>query len=339
MASPALFHADPTELYRNDTYENDPEPTTAFETVEEIGLLRLRHYAPLEKASGQLPVLLVYSLFKRPFILDLDEQRSVVRCFLDRGIDVYLVDWRPPGAADAHCGIGAYIDDLAQAVTCVCERERIRHVSIVGICFGGLLSLIYAALNPDSVAHVVPVAVGIERQNLVPPVVIEQITLLNGNVPAWWIRGAVNARVPMRALLPQYFAEELDEPKFAKMDDTRKRLYRKLEQWIYSDMPFAGQLARDIMRDIYWDGQLATGQLQVGDRHVALDQIRCPVLNVSGARDQLVPPKNTARLINCVSSSYARNLVFPTGHIGLMASRAAHDDLWPRMCVWLKIID
>jgi polyhydroxyalkanoate synthase len=93
------------------------------------------------------------------------------------------------------------------------------------------------------------------------------------------------------------------------------------------------------MSDVYWDGQLADNRLHVNGRCVALDQIRCPVLNISGGRDELVPPQTTVRLANCVGSSYARNFIFPASHIGLIASRAAHEQLWPRVCTWLKIID
>jgi polyhydroxyalkanoate synthase len=341
MASPALINADLTELYRSTAFENDPAPVTKFETVAEFGLLRLRHYAPLVEASGGLPVLLVYSLFKRPFILDLDEERSIVRCFLQRGLKVYLVDWRAPSAEDSWRGLDAYVNrDLARAVDCVREREHADRVSLVGICFGGLLSLIYSALNPDAVGHLVPVAVGIERRPIVPPMVIEQTVLLHGNIPSWWIRNAVNAGVPGPRRIPQYLAAELDEPELADAREGKLcRLCGKLEQWLNSDLPFAGQLARDIMRDVYWDGQLADGRLHVGGKIVTLSQIRCPILNISGARDELIPPQNTVRLVEYVGSAYARNLVFPVSHIGLIASRAAHEQLWPRVGMWLKIIE
>jgi polyhydroxyalkanoate synthase len=341
MASPALIHADLTELHRSAAFENDPAPVTAFETVEDFGLLRLRHYAPQAESSGGLPVLLVYSLFKRPCILDLAGERSHVRCFLQRGLNVYLVDWRAPSAEDAWRGLEAYVnEDLARAVDCVRAREHVERVSLVGICFGGLLSLIYTALNPDAVGHLVPVAVAIERRPIVPPMLIEQTVLLHGNIPSWWIRNAVNAGVPGAPQIPRYLATELDEPELAETRNGElSQLCTRLESWLNSDLPFAGRLARDIMRDVYWDGQLADGRLHVGGQSVTLDRIRCPVLNISGARDQLIPPESTVRLVECVGSSYARNFVFPASHLGLIASRSAHEQLWPRVGMWLKLID
>ena len=77
MVSPAIKSAVPNESARNSPFENDPPPVTAYDSVDEFGVLRLRHYAPLAEDSGHPPVLLVYSLFKRPYILDLDKKRSV----------------------------------------------------------------------------------------------------------------------------------------------------------------------------------------------------------------------------------------------------------------------
>jgi polyhydroxyalkanoate synthase len=341
MASSALLNADLTEPSRVGPFENDPAPTTAYETVEDSGLLRLRHYAPELAVAGRPPVLLVYSLFKRPFIVDLDKERSIIRTLLECGLNVYLIDWRPPGADDFQRGLDAYVnEDLARAVDCVREREGVERVSIIGICFGGLLATIYAALHADSVRHLVPVAVGIEPRHIVSPVLIEQVLLMYGNVPSWWVRNAVNARVPGPAQLPQYLAAELDEPELGELEGGQpSALCAKLERWINSDLPFAGQLARDILRDVYWDGRLIEGRLHIGGQPVALDQIRCPLLNISGARDELVPPQHTFRLAESVSSTYARNFVFPASHIGLMASRAAHEQLWPRVAMWLKLLD
>jgi polyhydroxyalkanoate synthase len=101
-------------------------------------------------------------------------------------------------------------------------------------------------------------------------------------------------------------------------------------------MAVTGRVFREIMCDIYERRRLAAGELVVGERRVQLGQIRCPVLNIAGERDQLVPAANTAALIEHVGSSEANNLVFATGHLGLLVSLKAHEELWPRVGVWLK---
>jgi hypothetical protein len=58
------------------------------------------------------------------------------------------------------------------------------------------------------------------------------------------------------------------------------------------------------------------------------------VLNISAERDKLV--QGSASFIERVGSADASNLSFPTGHLGLMVSRSAHDTLWPRVAAWLR---
>jgi polyhydroxyalkanoate synthase len=66
-------------------------PCTASRIAYEGGKLRLRHYAPVEPAYST-PILLVYALIKRAFILDLAPGRSVVQSLAQQGFHVYLTD-------------------------------------------------------------------------------------------------------------------------------------------------------------------------------------------------------------------------------------------------------
>ena len=108
-----------------------------------------------------------------------------------------------------------------------------------------------------------------------------------------------------------------------------------LETWFGSDVPFAGQLFLEVMADAYGRGQFAASGLVVGEQRVALEDIRCPVLNVCAERDKLVPVEESLGFVKHVGSREASNLVFACGHLGLMLSRAAHANLWPHVGKWL----
>src|SRR5262245_51160143 len=60
-------------------------------------LLRYRRDTPAVHAQ---PVLLCYALVNRPYILDLQAERSVVGQYLRAGFDVYMIDWGVPSHAD-----------------------------------------------------------------------------------------------------------------------------------------------------------------------------------------------------------------------------------------------
>ena len=67
--------------------------TTPTTVVLEEGTHTLLHYTRETPATQAEPVLLCYALVNRPYILDLQPDKSVVRQYLDRGFDVYMIDW------------------------------------------------------------------------------------------------------------------------------------------------------------------------------------------------------------------------------------------------------
>ena len=315
----------------------DPPSTTVFGIAYEGALLRLRHYEPEAPRHGP-PVLLVHSFFKRPYVLDLLPDRSVVQSFLRQGFSVYLTDWLSPSDAHAHCGLHDYVErELANAVECIRRRERVRRVGLVGSCLGGFVASVYAALHPLNVERLVVLALPFESRPPFVPAVAEYLVRLYGNVPAWWIRAGLNARVADPRRLPGFLATELDEPELAQPTDGSEAvaLQRALETWFGSDVPFAGQLFLEVLGDAYGRGQFAGSALMVGEQRVALGHIRCPVLSVCAEHDKLVPVEESLGFVKHVGNREASNLVFACGHLGLMLSRAAHANLWPHVGRWL----
>ena len=316
---------------------NDQETGTPYEIALETGLLRLRHYRPDVPISGSAPVLLVYSLIKRPYILDLLPDRSVIRNLLRQGLSVYLTDWLRPSAADAGRGLHDYVEsDLVNAVDCIRSRESVERVSLVGCCLGGFLATVYAALHPRGVERLVTFALPFESRPPFVPVVADYLARVYGNVPAWWIRAGLNARVSDPRSLPGYLAVELGEPELAAATPDAVALQRAFAVWLDSDVPFAGRLFRDVMGEAYGENLFATSRVVVGGRQVALSNIVCPVLNVCAEHDKLVPVEDSTAFVRCVGSRQASNLVFDCGHLGLMLSRKAQDGLWPHVSQWLR---
>jgi len=69
---------------------------TPSNVVYEENKLELLHYESRTDEQHGTPILIVYALINKPFILDLQPDRSVVRRLLDAGHDVYLIDWNEP---------------------------------------------------------------------------------------------------------------------------------------------------------------------------------------------------------------------------------------------------
>ena len=82
-------------------------PKDAVYKEDKLVLYRYRSQA---KKRCKVPLLISYALVNRPYMTDLQPDRSLVRSLLDLGIDVYLIDWGYPDGADRYLTLDDYIN-------------------------------------------------------------------------------------------------------------------------------------------------------------------------------------------------------------------------------------
>src|SRR6202162_4825443 len=127
------------------------------EAVWQSGKLSLYRYRPIARpAAGGVPLLIVYALVNRPYMMDLQEDRSLIRGLLAEGLDVYLIDWGYPDGADRFTSLADYIDDyLVGCVDYILSTHRLSALNMLGVCQGGVFSLCFTALNPKRVRNLI----------------------------------------------------------------------------------------------------------------------------------------------------------------------------------------
>ena len=72
--------------------------------------VRVFHYETAEPRTCPVPVLICYALVNRYYMMDLQENRSLIQNLLAGGLDIYIIDWGYPGKMDAHITLEDYID-------------------------------------------------------------------------------------------------------------------------------------------------------------------------------------------------------------------------------------
>ncbi|HZO82636.1 MAG TPA: alpha/beta fold hydrolase [Candidatus Binataceae bacterium] len=320
---------------------SDPPPVTHHRVVFESGKLRLRHYAAAGKPH-RTPILFVYALIKRPFILDIQKGRSVIEYLTRAGFDVFVTDWQPPTAADSWRGFDAYVNgDLHAAVRAIRAFTRREQVTVLGYCFGGMLSLAYTALNPEGVRNLVTLTTPFDLSSDELPIYnvvermsdesIELVTRIYGNCPAWMVQTFFTAMAPAHHAIDKYVGlyRNAEREGYAESFDL-------FERWMNSDVALAGRIFKETAGGIFKRNQLARGEFEIGGRTVDAARVECSFLNVVAEFDDVVHPRSSLPLAEKVSSRDARNLTFSTGHVGAIVSGAAHKGLWPQIGAWLK---
>jgi hypothetical protein len=114
------------------------EGATPHEVVFTKGTLRLLRYRRATPAIYTEPLLICYALVNRPYILDLQPDKSVVRQYLARGFDVYLIDWGAPTDADRELGLEDYVCGyLKVALDFIRSAHACEKLNLLGYCMGG----------------------------------------------------------------------------------------------------------------------------------------------------------------------------------------------------------
>ena len=139
---------------------------TPKETVySEDKLTLYRYLAPEGVVRNSVPVLIVYALVNRPYMTDIQENRSTIKNLLAAGQDVYLIDWGYPDGADSSLALDDYINGyIDRCVDVIREQHGLQKINLLGICQGGAFSLCYTALHPDKVQNLVTMVTPVDFQ-------------------------------------------------------------------------------------------------------------------------------------------------------------------------------
>jgi len=313
--------------------------TTPSTVVLESGTHKLLHYTRATPPTHAEPILFCYALINRPYILDLQPDKSVVRQYLDRGFDVYMIDWGVPSHADRALTLYDYVCGfLDKSVELVRRAHDGKRVHLLGYCMGGTLSALHAALNPDAVKTLTLLASPIDfggRESLLnlwaQGATFDVDALLDtyGNCPAWFLQTIFLWMNPIRNFFDKSIAfwEQMSDPE--KVSSTFA-----LERWLNDNIPVAGATFRTFVKNLYQRNELVRGQLFVGPRRIDLSRITCPVLLLTADNDHLVAPPSTEGIRPHLGSRDIKSMAIRAGHVGLVVGAKAHAKFWPEATRW-----
>lgn len=327
----------PDRARRMAAADRDPTP---FDVVYTENKLDLRRYEP-ENRAYDVPVFLTYPLINEPSILDFRPDRSVVRRFLERGFEVYLVDWGDYTPLDASLTLDDFVDRyLRNCVDAARERSGTDAVHLHGYSTGAPLAVAYAALSPATVETLVlqgpPLDFHAEGGFLDVGELVRShdagtLADVFGTVPAPVLDAGLSIRKPVEYAVgaPLRLYENFDDEEF--VEDFARR-----GEWAIGGIDVPGETYRGIVEELFEENRLIESELFVGGERVDLSNIDMPVVLVVGAEDQFVPPGAYESFLDRVPSDDTATIEFPTTHVGLSVAPEAHAAGWPRVCDWLE---
>jgi polyhydroxyalkanoate synthase len=312
---------------------------TPNDIVCETRLYRLLHYHSLVKRVSSTPILVVYALVNRSYVLDLQPNKSWIRHLLMQGFDVYLLDWKSPTRMDKYVSlddyVNSYIDDCVEIVQ---NNNSSDKITIHGYCMGSSMSAMYTSLHQEKIKNLVTIAPVIDTSkdttviaNVSKQMDIDKLVSYIGFLPPEKLYECYSILKPFKQGVNKYFnlIENIDNESFVQN-------FLRIEKWLYDTPPIAGETIKQWINDIYKKNLLVKNQFRLGTAIVDLKKINVPLLNIVAEEDHLVSPECSVPLNEVVSSEDKRLIRFHTGQVGLIASRYSQNNVLPKVVQCLK---
>lgn len=322
----------------------DAEPEvgpTPKELVWTRNKTKLYRYISESPKKHKIPLLLVYALINKPYVLDLTKGGSLVEYLVNRGFDVYLLDWGEPGFEDRNMKLDDYIMDyIPRAVRKVLRKSNVDEVSILGYCMGGTMTSIFAALHPElPIRNLIFMTSPFDFKNTGAYGAmlderffnIDKVVDTLGVIPPEMIDFGNKMINPMATNYGPFISlyERADNENFIKS-------FKLLQKWLNDGIQFPGEAYRQWIRDFYQNNKLIKGEMVIRGKKVNLENIKANVLNLAGKNDLIAQPHQVEALMNAISSKDKEYKCLPVGHTSITFGSQAAKITYPTIADWLE---
>lgn len=312
---------------------------TERQEVWSDGKVKLYRFVSDQADTSKPPLLIVYALVNRPYMVDLQDGRSLVQKLLALGQDVYVLDWGYPDRSERFLTLEDYLlRYIDGAVDHLRAKRDGAPVNLLGICQGGVFALCYSALRPHKVQNLISMVTPVDfhtADNMLSHwarhVDVDLFVDTLGNIPADLMNASYLMLKPFRLNVQKYVGlmDILDDKQ--ALED-----FLRMEKWIFDSPDLAGETFRQFVKQFYQANGLMNGSIRIGDEAVDLAQVQMPILNIYAEQDHLVPPAASKAMQAQVGSTDYIELGFRGGHIGIYVSGRAQREVPGAINDWLS---
>ncbi len=311
---------------------------TPYDVVQKTDKTRLLRYNPLTEKQHKTPLLISYALINRHHILDIHPEKSWVRNLLQQGFDVYMLDWGTPTNMDKYLDFDDYVNGyLDSYVEYIKNESSTEKISLQGYCTGATIATAYTTLHPESVKNYIATAPVIDGwhdttviSNLAKHMDVDKMVETIGNMPPEFMYYCFSVLKPFEQGIEKYikFFKNINNKKFVDK-------FLRVEKWLGDTPPIPGALFKQWIKDIYQDNLLIQNKMHINGKCIDLKKIDMPVFIQVAVGDHLVSPECSMPLHYAIGSKDKMLRVYPTGHVGMIASSLSQKKILPELGQWL----
>lgn len=307
--------------------------------IWQLGNARLLDYGLANAAyAGERPVVLfVPSLINRYYILDLEEERSMLRFCADNGLYPLVLDWGTPGAFEASFGCEEYIEEILLEAIDFLSRISRQRIILAGYCMGGVLALAAAKLRRKKIAGLALLATPWNFYcKTFSPFVVDK---------GWrkTIDKAIGTQKQLSADVihslfyitdPWVFEQKFRRFAGLQPESRAAKDFIALEHWVNDGVPMTANVARDCLVGWAQDNVLMNKRWQIAGEIIDPAKLKIPSLIAIPRNDHVVPMDCAEPLAKAMPNA---QVIHPgAGHVGMIVGSHARRELWQPLASWVR---
>ncbi|TPG38631.1 alpha/beta fold hydrolase [Sphingomonas koreensis] len=272
------------------------------------------------------PVVFVPSLINPPFILDLAEDRSLLRWLAGEDFRPLLVDWGTPTPVDRDLDITDHVEQLLLPLLATLDQPPV----LIGYCLGGTMALAAASAMPVAGLgllaapwHFGGFGVGARREIASLWASAKPACETMGLVPMEVLQSGFWKLDPGRTIAKYESYADLDP------DSAAARTFVTLEDWANAGAPLTYAAGAQLF-DFFEQDMTGRGAWHVAGRIVDPAALPCATVDFVSRSDRIVPAASAARLPD--------TRLLGAGHVGMIVGGRAREQLWEPLAGWLSAL-
>ncbi len=280
------------------------------------------------------PVLVVPSLINRAYILDLNENCSLLRYLASQGLRPLLLDWGFPSDTERNFDLNSYATQRLLPALEVSRALTNKPIGVLGYCMGGTLAAgVLSLQNADvgafatigspwdfSASKGVAASLPTNATGSQTAEMIENIGQVFGMIPTEFFQQLFALINPMQAAVKFRKLDNMD------LDSPAADHFVAIEDWLADGVPLVTESAKNLLIDWNLSNATATGSWKLQETPVDLTSIQQPTLNVCGLRDSITQFEVAAAMAREIPK--AKLLTPDAGHVGMIVGSKARETVW-----------